>query len=101
VLHSFSYTEEWILRPPIQGPTKLLWDHVIWWDRIRSVYKVTSAGVFTSSMRSTTPRVDPYCALIQALDGNFYGTTKVGGTRLWDGVQITPAGALTVLYTLT
>ena len=36
-------------------------------------------------------------------DGNFYGTTSAGGDATGDGTvfRITPAGALTTLYTFT
>ncbi len=48
----------------------------------------------------------PYAALIQATDGNFYGTTPTGGANLTDCgsegcgtvFKITPAGKLTRLY---
>lgn len=42
----------------------------------------------------------PYGALIQATDGNFYGTSWLGGTNGGSGTvfKITPAGTLTILY---
>jgi len=42
---------------------------------------------------------DPYGSLLQAYDGNFYGTTILGGAY-GNGVifRITPAGTLTTLY---
>jgi uncharacterized repeat protein (TIGR03803 family) len=40
--------------------------------------------------------------LIQATDGNFYGTTQLGGTPGWGTVfKITPTGALTTLHAFT
>ncbi len=38
--------------------------------------------------------------LIQASDGNFYGTTKEGGAKQYAGTvfKITPSGTLTTLY---
>jgi uncharacterized repeat protein (TIGR03803 family) len=41
----------------------------------------------------------PYAPVVQATDGNFYGTTSVGGAHQIGTVfQITPAGALTTLH---
>jgi uncharacterized repeat protein (TIGR03803 family) len=41
--------------------------------------------------------------LVQGADGNFYGTTQMGGTNLYHGAggtvfKITPGGAFTTLY---
>lgn len=42
---------------------------------------------------------NPLGGLVQASDGNFYGTTQVGGTKNYGTVfQLTPAGQYTVLY---
>jgi uncharacterized repeat protein (TIGR03803 family) len=41
----------------------------------------------------------PYGGLIQATDGNLYGTTGFGGPSEGTVFQITPEGALTTLYT--
>jgi uncharacterized repeat protein (TIGR03803 family) len=43
---------------------------------------------------------NPYAGLIQATDGNFYGTTAYGGTDNENGVifKITPDGQLTTLH---
>jgi uncharacterized repeat protein (TIGR03803 family) len=47
-----------------------------------------------------TAGVDPECDLIQAKDGNFYGTTSQGGANsLGTFFRVTPAGAFTTLYT--
>jgi len=44
----------------------------------------------------------PVAPLIQGADGNFYGTTPQGGTSNAGTVfQVTPAGALTLLYSFT
>ena len=46
--------------------------------------------------------VYPQSDLIQAADGNFYGTTSQGGTAsLGTFFQVTPGGALNVLYSFT
>jgi uncharacterized repeat protein (TIGR03803 family) len=72
-----------------------------------SVFRMTSDGdvtflhafaFATSSMEGFTPRA----ALIQAADGNFYGTTTSGGTADKGTIfSITPAGVLTVLQSLS
>jgi uncharacterized repeat protein (TIGR03803 family) len=42
----------------------------------------------------------PQCVLVEAIDGNFYGTTPNGGTNGGHGIvfKITPAGAFTTLH---
>ena len=69
-----------------------------------TVFKITSSGVLTTLYNFCSA---PLCAdgnspsgsLIQANDGNFYGTTYEGGTTS-DGTifKITPNGELTTLY---
>jgi uncharacterized repeat protein (TIGR03803 family) len=69
-----------------------------------TVFKMTAAGMLTMlySFCAQSNCADgrlPVAALIQATDGNFYGTTGVGGAN--DGgtvFKITPAGKLTTLY---
>jgi uncharacterized repeat protein (TIGR03803 family) len=62
------------------------------------IFKVTPSGKFTVLYNfDGTHGNSPAGPLIQANDGNFYGTTEFGGNR---GVifKMTPAGALTVLH---
>jgi uncharacterized repeat protein (TIGR03803 family) len=73
-----------------------------------SIFKIAPDGTFTTLYSFTaTSGVNetngdgktPYGRLTQGSDGNFYGTTYAGGTYGSGTVfQITPAGALTSLY---
>jgi uncharacterized repeat protein (TIGR03803 family) len=69
-----------------------------------TVFKITPAGNLTTlysfcSQTNCTDGANPYAGLVQATDGNFYGTTNKGGTNN-DGTvfEITPAGKLTTLH---
>ena len=66
-----------------------------------TVLKITPAGVETVlySFNGSTDGASP-TALVQGKDGDFYGTTGVGGTSSKGTVfKITPAGVETVLHT--
>lgn len=73
-----------------------------------SIFKVTLDGVVTTLYSFCSIIVkgicvdgqQPYGALIQASDGNFYGTTFLGGGTKSDGTifKLTPKGVLTTLY---
>ena len=68
-----------------------------------TIFKMTPAGVLTvlhTFGKSVTDGNSPnYAPLVQTADGNFYGTTKLGGANN-DGTifKITPAGAFTLAY---
>jgi len=69
-----------------------------------TVFRLTLAGALTT-VYSFCPQTgcvdgsDPRSGVIQATDGNFYGTTDTGGAYLeGTAFEITPAGALTILY---
>jgi uncharacterized repeat protein (TIGR03803 family) len=70
-----------------------------------TVFKITSTGnlttlaTFCTSPGFNCPYGDAPNGLIQATDGNFYGTTAEGGAFGYGTVfKITPAGTLTALY---
>ena len=66
-----------------------------------TVFKVTPGGTETIlySFAGGNDGLDPVGSLIQGSDGNFYGTTLLGGTSNVGTVfKITPSGAETVLY---
>jgi uncharacterized repeat protein (TIGR03803 family) len=70
-----------------------------------TVFKLTSSGALTTlysfcSQSGCADGANPGAALIQATDGNFYGTTQYGGANGNYGTifKITPSGALATLY---
>ena len=69
-----------------------------------TVFRITPAGVLTTLHSFTGypgDGQDPAGTLIQGSDGNFYGTTKGGGSVGGGTVfQMTPAGVVMVLYSL-
>ena len=72
-----------------------------------TVFKLTPSGALTTlhSFCSKTNCSDgqyPYGGLIQGHDGNFYGTTLIGGKNEQGTVfKITPSGRLTTLHSFT
>ncbi len=78
-------------------------------DNCGTLFKITPAGSLTPlyefcSQANCADGSEPQVALVQASDGNFYGSTQSGGTSTACGLgcgtifRITPSGALTTLY---
>jgi uncharacterized repeat protein (TIGR03803 family) len=69
-----------------------------------TVFTITATGTLTTlyffcSKPNCTDGYEPYAGLIQATDGNFYGTTAGGGINgLGTVFKITPSGTLTTLH---
>jgi uncharacterized repeat protein (TIGR03803 family) len=70
-----------------------------------TVFKISTDGALTYLHEFTGPPddgEDPDGGLVQGSDGNFYGTTSLGGTN-YDGTvfKMSTNGALTILYSFT
>jgi len=69
-----------------------------------TVFKITPSGKLTTlysfcSQSNCTDGAYPYAGLIQATDGNFYGTAQSGGANGGGTIfKITPSGKLTTLH---
>src|ERR1022692_1214834 len=69
-----------------------------------TVFKITPSGTLTTlysfcSQTNCKDGVNPYAGLVQAANGDLYGTTSGGGNLGWGTVfKITPSGTLTTLY---
>jgi uncharacterized repeat protein (TIGR03803 family) len=67
-----------------------------------TLFKMTLDGAVTIVKMLNGDTGDPFAPqghLVRAPDGNFYGTTEYGGTwNLGTVIKMTPAGALTTLY---
>jgi len=69
-----------------------------------TVFKITPSGTVTilHQFQHSPDGANPYAGLIQGADGNFYGTTRVGGSYTPSPVgtvfKITPTGTITILY---
>jgi uncharacterized repeat protein (TIGR03803 family) len=65
-----------------------------------TVFKITPGGVLTTLHSFvSTDGANPVAGVVQATDGNFYGTTGYGGAMgLGNVFKITPSGALTTLF---
>jgi uncharacterized repeat protein (TIGR03803 family) len=66
-----------------------------------TVFKITPSGALTTLHSfDGADGSGPYAWLIQATDGNFYGTTGLGGANIYYGTvfKITPSATLTTLH---
>ncbi len=73
-----------------------------------TVFKITPSGLFTTLYSFTADNngnldgANPQAALVQGSDGNFYGTTALGGANDSGTVfSITPSGSLSSLYSFS
>ena len=77
----------------------------IWADGSGTVFKITPSGTLTtlytfcSQAPSCPDGAVPLAGLVQATDGDLYGTTGSGGASGWGTIfRITPEGTLTTVY---
>ncbi len=73
-------------------------------NNLGAIFKISTNGVLASlySFTGTNDGASPWAGLLQGSDGNFYGTTRYGGTNNWGTVfKISTNGALTSLYFFT
>ncbi len=66
-----------------------------------TVFKISSTGTFTllHGFQQGTDGSPSYGPLVQAVDGNYYGSTRMGGAHAGGTLfEVTPGGALTTLY---
>jgi len=74
---------------------------------VGTIFKMTPAGVLTTLVEftidgATNKGANPRAGLVLGSDGNFYGTTTIGGANDFGTVfKMTPAGALTTLVEFT
>ena len=72
-----------------------------------TIFKISLAGAFTTlynfcAQTNCSDGEEPFGQLLQASDGNLYGAATAGGNNNKGTIfKITPAGALTTLYTFT
>jgi uncharacterized repeat protein (TIGR03803 family) len=73
-------------------------------DTYGVVFKITTAGKLTvlHNFSDNPDGATPDGGLVQGSDGNFYGTTFRGGTHGFGAIfKMTPAGELTILYSIS
>jgi uncharacterized repeat protein (TIGR03803 family) len=93
----------------VQGTNGILYGatHVGGANGAGTIFKITMAGGFTTlytfcAVSGCPDGENPYAALVQGADGNFYGITGSGGACAFGCggtfFTITPSGTLTTLY---
>ncbi len=71
-----------------------------------TVFKITPSGALTAvysfcSQTDCTDGQEPYGAVVQGSDGNFYGTTAYGGNGSGTAFRLTPTGTLATLVSFS
>jgi uncharacterized repeat protein (TIGR03803 family) len=88
----------------VQGSNDSFYGTTRGWYNSGTVFRVTANGVLTTLVSfNGTNGSSPFVGLIQASNGNFYGTTYYGGGNNGRGTvfKMTPEGDLTTLVSFT
>jgi len=83
---------------------RMYWPEVTLIALLSMTAMVAPAQTFTTlaTFDGTNGGAPYYMSLVQGTDGNFYGTTSVGGAHSRGTVfSVTPSGTLTTLYSFT
>ncbi len=81
------------------GTTRAGGANCIWTGGCGTVFKITPSGTLTTIHSfDGTDGSNPLAGVIQAADGNFYGTTANTNGQPGSVFEITPAGVLTTLH---
>ena len=72
-------------------------------DNDGTAFKMTPGGTVTllHTFTGGSDGASPYGGLIQAADGNLYGTSKIGASGYGTVYKLTLAGTMTVVHTFT
>ena len=104
VLYNFnSSTGSQAFAPPVQGTDSKFYGMTSGGGTNGDgvIYRITTSGAYTvlHNFNTATDGGTPHAGLVQATDGNFYGTTTTGGS-LGGGTifKITTAGVFSVVY---
>ncbi|HLV78951.1 MAG TPA: choice-of-anchor tandem repeat GloVer-containing protein [Chthonomonadaceae bacterium] len=107
ILHAFTATDGATpCAPPIEGADGDLYGTTYGGGAYGygTVYKISKSGAFTllHSFAGGQYGIQPEVRLVQASDGNFYGTTKSGGSTANDGTifRISPSGAFATIHVM-
>lgn len=107
VLHSFNSTDGAQPRSPLIQATDGNFYGTTSIGGIQNdgtVFKITAAGALTTlysfcAQKNCADGSAPIAGVVQATDGNFYGTTGGLDNNVGTAFKLTPAGSLTTLYT--
>ena len=95
---------EAVCQAPASRRRKSVWNNNVWRQIQGTVFKITTAGQLATlysfcQLAACADGKTPLGTLIQATDGNFYGTTFLGGANGFGTIfELKPTGTLTTLH---